>query len=391
MDRPVTIFISAAETSGDERATQLMHALRKRIPHVHFVGAAGPKMAAAGCEVVADLTQHASMLARAVFRIGYFVREVTKLQRAIRQIRPDVHIPVDSPAMNWHLAKAAKKCGIPVVYYIAPQVWAWGPWRIRKLARLTDHVACILPFEESYLRSRGVRATYVGHPLFDTLPDRPDPLPDLLDAWYNGTWRVALLAGSRRGEIRDHTRALMEVADAIQHRWANAKCTFIAHTDAHADNIRAAAGRKKAPGLDIVAGQTMEILGNSHFAVAKSGTITLELGHFGVPMVVFYRVNRPVRIAWGAMGKWAVPTPAFSLVNILAGRRIVPELIPWKGGASSLKKMVLEVMQDIGYLVETRRNLLETMRPLRASSGQTASDNAADLIQRILETTSGRH
>ena len=384
-DRPVTIFISAAEASGDERGAELIRALRRRRPQAHFVGAAGAKMAEAGCEVLVDMTRYASMLAKGVFQLWYFIPTILGLQRSIRRIRPDIHVPVDSPAINWHLASASKAIGTPVVYYIAPQVWAWAPWRVRKLARLTDHVACILPFEEQYLRDRGVKATYVGHPLFDTIPPRPDPLPDLTEAWLEGTWRVALLPGSRPGEIHDHTHALLDVSQAIRKRWPQAQCRFIAHTESDVGAIRRAIPNGRQGDVEIAAGKTRQVLAESHFAVAKSGTVTLELAHFGVPMVVFYRVHRLARAIHRFAGPWAVPTEMFSLVNIMAGRRIVPELIPWRGNLGRLREMVLEVMDDLGYLVEARQNLLEVINPLRVASPQTASDNAAEVICRVLE------
>ena len=182
-DSSPTIFLSAAEPSGDRHAAGLIRALRVQMPDARFIGVAGEKMAAAGCEVIADLTARASMLTEPFLRAGYYVYTVTRLRKAIRKIGPDVFVPVDSPALNWHLAAAAKKTGSKVVHYVCPQIWAWGPWRTNRLARLTDHVACILPFEVAYLRHRGVDATFVGHPLFDNLPPRSEPLPDIIQAW----------------------------------------------------------------------------------------------------------------------------------------------------------------------------------------------------------------
>ncbi|MBN1553224.1 MAG: lipid-A-disaccharide synthase, partial [Phycisphaerae bacterium] len=140
--RPV-IFLSAAEASGDHHAANLIHALRKRFPDARFLGAAGPAMAAAGCESIIDLTAKASMVAGPLTNLRYYRRAVRLLQKAIREARPDILVPVDSPALNWHLAKAAKAVGVPVMYYVAPQVWAWARWRIKKVRRLTDHVACL--------------------------------------------------------------------------------------------------------------------------------------------------------------------------------------------------------------------------------------------------------
>jgi lipid-A-disaccharide synthase len=381
-ERPVTIFLSAGEASGDEHASRLVEALRRRLPEARFVGLAGEKMAAAGCEVIEDITRKASMLGAPLLQLGYYLRMLRRVQKAIREIRPDVHVPVDSPAVNWHLASTAKKIGCPVVYYISPQVWAWAPWRVRKLARLTDHVACILPFEQRYLRDRGVNATYVGHPLLDALPPRPAAFPDLADAWYKGAWQVALLAGSRPGEITGHTRALLTVAQAIRRRWSKARCIFAARNEECGAAIAKAC---KGAALEIAVGRTRQILASSHFAVAVSGTVTLEAAYFGVPMVIFYRTGAFVRSLRWIFGKWAVPTPRFALVNILAGRNIVPELMPWRGNIDALRDMVLEVMDDLGYLFESRRNLLDVVEPLRVHAPQTASDNAAELIVKVLQ------
>lgn len=373
-----TIFITAAEASGDEHAANLMRAIRARRDDVRFVGAAGEQMAAAGCQVIADLTGRASMVGGPILQAGYYYRTVRRIQRAIREIRPDLHIPVDSPAMNWHLAATARRSGAKVFYYIAPQVWAWAPWRVRKLARLTDQVACILPFEQRYLRDRGVNARYVGHPLLDTLPPRPDPAPDLADAWLSGAWRVAMLPGSRPGEIGGHSRALLAAAGRIRRRWPDARCTFSVRGDAAAEALRRMCPRDE---IDIAVGRTREVLARSHFAVAVSGTVTLEAAYFGVPMVILYRVSR---LGYGLVGRWLLRTPHLSLVNILAGRRLVPELMPWHGGSRQVIDMVLEVMDDLGWLFEARRQLLGLLEPLRLPPGQTASGNAADLALKMI-------
>jgi len=376
-EQPVTIFFSAAEASGDEHASHLVRSVRARLPEARLLGVGGPQMADAGCEILTDLTRKASMLGASILRVPYYYRLVRRLQKTIRELRPDVHVPVDSPALNWHLASAAKAAGSAVMYYIAPQVWAWATWRVKKLRRLTDRVACILPFEQRYLRDRGVRATYVGHPLFDHMPDRPAVLPDLAEAWHDGTWKVALLPGSRLAEIRHHSRALLAVAHAIRDRWPQARCTFCARTDHCA---RAIAGRvKNAPG-EIAVGKTREVLARSHFAVAASGTVVLEVAHFGLPMVVFYRTARLIKL----LARPMIRTPHLSLVNILAGRRLVPELMPWHGNVGALKAMVLDMMKDLSGLYEARGALLEVVRPLRIEPPGSATENAAELIVELL-------
>ena len=378
-----TIFLSAAEASGDEHAARLIQAIRRRLPDARFTGAAGPHMAQAGCEVLADLTGKASMLGGPVLKAGYYLRTVRRLCRGIRKIRPDLLIPVDSPALNWHLAKAARKAGVPVFYYIAPQVWAWAPWRIKKLARLTDQVGCILPFEERYLWDRGVNATYVGHPLFDAMSAPPAP-PDLAEAWAAGRWRVALIPGSREGEIRGHMPALLAVEEMIRRRWPQSHCTFTAYTK---DAERLIRKLSKGRDIDVAVGRTRQVLAESHFAVTKSGTVTLELAYFGVPMVIFHRTSWLLGLGRHLLGRWAVNTPSFSLVNILAGRKIVPELMPWHGNVKKLKAAVKEVMDDYGYLFEIRKQLAALTAPLRVAPPASASDNAAELAVRLLNHT----
>ena len=393
-DEPVTIFISAAEASGDEHAANLISELRRRIPGARFVGVAGERMAEAGCEVLADLTGKAAMLGGPILKLSYYVRTIKRLQRSISEIRPDVHVPVDSPAMNWHLASAAKQARTSVVYYIAPQVWAWAPWRVSKLARLTDAVACILPFEQEYLRSRGVNATYVGHPIFDDPPPRPKALPDLLDAWYSGSWRVALLPGSRPAEIHHHTGPLLAVAAAIRKRWPKARCTFATLGEEGAEPIRRIA-RQAGSGkveLAVGTGSAQKVLSESHFAVVGSGTVTLQAAYFGVPMAIFYRTGLGMSMLHRAVGRFRslVATPYFTLVNILAGRQLVPELVPLRR-TGGLIDTVMELMSDLGCLHEIRQSLLEIVAPLCVAPPQTAAGRAADLVIEVLQRRRGKH
>ena len=379
--KPVTIFLSAAEASGDQHAANLITAIAKRLGSVRFVGVGGPRMAAAGCELLADLTIKAAMLGGPILRLGYWLRLLARIKRSMKNVKPDLHIPVDSPALNWHLAHTAKSIGAPVMYYIAPQVWAWAPWRVRKVARLTDKVACILPFEERYFRDRGVDATYVGHPLFDTLEPVEGPLPDLAEAWSEGTWNVALLPGSRAGEISGHMPALLNVATAIRRRWSRAVCTITAHNDVGAKNIHAACKGRLPSHVEVVVGKTRHVLRNAHVAVSVSGTVTLEVAHFGVPMVIFYRVNA---IGHKIIGPFlGISTPHLALVNILAGKRIVPELMPWYGRIKPVREMVLDVMEDLGCLYDMREAMREVTSPLRTTP--PASDNAADLAVNMLK------
>ncbi len=371
MSAAPAVLITAADVSGDAHAARLIHALRRRWPEARFVGLGGRHMAQAGCELLADTTSRSSMLGHSLRHVGHFWRLIRRVRRAMDELRPAVHVPVDSPAMNWHLARAARRRGIPVVYYICPQVWAWAPWRVRKLRRLTNAVACILPFEPDYLRPRGVNAHYVGHPLFDELaPANP---PDLAAA-RTGQWQITLLPGSRPGEIAHHAPALAVVRDRLAGRFPHAHFTFTALDERAAEAVRAATGRRE---LSIAVARTPAVLARSHFAVAASGTVTLEIAHFGVPMVVFYRASR---LGYHLLARWLIRTPYLSLVNILAGRELVPELMPWFGDADALVGAAEKMLADLDRLRQTSQALQALVRPLRAPAGTSAADNTAELI-----------
>jgi len=371
-----TVFVTAADVSGDIHAAGLIRALSGRLGRARFVGVGGRHMAEAGCELLADTTARASMLGHAFGHVLYFHRLIRRVAKVMSERRPVVLVPVDSPAMNWHMARAARRRGIPVMYYICPQVWAWAPWRVRKLRRLTDTVACILPFEPCYLRPLGVNAHYVGHPLFDELA--PADPPDLAEAARTGQWRIALLPGSRAAEIAHHAPALAAVYDRLRRGHPRAEFAFTAFGAQAADRIRRAAGRDDLP---VEVSRTAEVLRQSHFAIVASGTVTLEVAHFGVPMVVFYHAPRA---AYHLLGRWLLRTRYLSLVNILAGKELVPELMPWFGDANLLAEAAEGVLADPDRMARTRRDLLELVEPLKAGPGATAADRAAELVVRTI-------
>jgi lipid-A-disaccharide synthase len=371
--RDPLIFITVAEASGDRHAAGLVRAIKQQCPGARFIGAGGPLLAAEGMEILTDMTRQASMLGGPLLKLRYYHRNVKLLSKAIREHQPDIVVPVDSPALNWHIAKAARKAGCPVMYYVAPQVWAWAPWRIRKIRKFTDHVACLLPFEEAYFRSRDVAATFVGHPLFDHLPSRPERLPDIDAAAQTGQWRVALLAGSRPAEIVSHAPALAAVAKAINARWPEARCVLTAPHAEAAANIRKAIGECELP---IEVGRTAEVLADCHFAVATSGTVTLEAAWYGVPMVIIYKAWM---LGYHLLAKHLIRTPHLSLVNILAGGELVPELMPWNGDVDKLVMTTLAMMEDTQRLKDVRQELLSITKPLH-DPARRACDRTAELV-----------
>ncbi|MFW6146677.1 MAG: lipid-A-disaccharide synthase [Planctomycetota bacterium] len=364
------VFFSAAEVSGDTHAANLIRALRSARPDAACVGVGGPRMAEAGCELIEDCVGDAAMLFDPLRRIPYYRRLIRRVADEVARRKPAVMVPVDSPGLNWHMAAAAKRRGVPVMYYIAPQVWAWAPWRIRKVRRWIDHVACILPFEQDYFRRRGVSATFVGHPLFDHIGPRTQDYPAPPS---DGAWRIALLPGSRAGEVRRHAAGVVAAAERIGRRYPKAAFTLCAGDERVAAWLREQVGEP----LEMAVGRTSEVMAASHLALAASGTVTLEAAHLGLPMVIFYRTSRLLGIL---AGSWLIRTSYYALVNILAGRPLVDEFIPWFGDPAPLADAALRALDDPDRLLETSAALATLADTLRPPDARTASDAAAELV-----------
>ena len=364
------IYLTAAEASGDMHAANLIRALQAKLPDARFAGVGGPRMADAGCELLEDIIANAGMLLDVIHTIPYYRRIIRQVTSEIGRLHPSVLVPVDSPGLNWHMAAGARKHGVPVMYYIAPQVWAWAPWRIHKVRRRTDHVACLLPFEQEYFRSRGVNATFVGHPMFDHMPPRTGSYPP---PPTDGAWRVALLPGSRSKEIHRHAPAMVEAAGQIRRQFPKAEFTFTVVDPRCADLVGEAVGSS----LPVVTGDTCSVLADSHFALATSGTVTLEAAYLGVPMVTFYWVSP---LGHALMSWWLTRTRYYSLVNIVAGREMVPELIPWYGNPGRLAEAVVGQLRQPEHLAETSAALIELAETLRSTGSQSASAATADLV-----------
>jgi lipid-A-disaccharide synthase len=270
------------------------------------------------------------------------------------------------------------------MYYVAPQVWAWAPWRIEKVRRLTDAVACLLPFEEPYLRDRGVNARFVGHPLLDRLD--PPELPSIAAAFAIGQPQVALLPGSRKSEIANHAGAMAEMADRIRGLFPGARFAFAAASAESARQIQECAGRGDLP---IEIGQADRVLSRSHFGLIASGTATLEAAYFGVPMVI---VHRGSFLGYHVILRWMLCTRYLSLVNILANQNeflqghdapdakpLCPELMPWHGDMEQLWSAIKGLLKRPEKLTAMRRRLLDLIAPLKAPGG-SAAENVAQMV-----------
>ena len=195
------VFVSVNDPSADVHCAGLISALKKTGMPIEFVGIGGPKMAAAGCEVIENTVGRAVMTYNAIAHIGHFYKLVQRVKRYLREHPVDLMIVCDSPSFNFHVAKAAKQAGVKTLFYVAPQLWAWGGWRIRKLRRLCDKLCCLLPFEQEWFTQRGVDTTFVGNPLLDELPADLSSFRKNYAGFEPRRAKIALMPGSRMAEI----------------------------------------------------------------------------------------------------------------------------------------------------------------------------------------------
>jgi len=345
------VLISAGEASGDLYAAGLVEALRRRNPDLEFFGCAGPRMQRAGVRPVIDAASLAVVgLVEVVTHIPRIWREYRKLLRAAAQQRPEIAILTDSPDFHLRLARRLKKLNIPVIYLIAPQVWAWRQGRLPVMQRTIDQLLCIFPFEQEFFVSHGIDTVYLGHPL--TRMVKPSAGRAELRRRHGiaeGTPVIALLPGSRKGEADRHLPILLETADRIAKAGLLPAPKFILAVPPGL-NLKE---RISGSSIQLLEGQSWDVLVCSDLALAASGTVTIEASLLGTPMITFYRVNR---LSWW-MGRHLVKVPFFSMVNMVAGRKIVPEFIQDEMTAGRLAEEALRLLGDEAALGEMRQEL----------------------------------
>ncbi|MBE6428259.1 MAG: lipid-A-disaccharide synthase [Planctomycetaceae bacterium] len=312
------VFFSAGEPSGDVHGANLIHALRKLDPEIQCVGFGGPKMSAAGLKQHFDLTSLAVMwLGEAIVNLRKFFVLADEAEEYFREEKPAAVILIDYPGFNWHIAKRAKKYGIPVFYYSPPQVWGWLQGRVKKLKKRTDIVFSGLPFEAQWLRKHGCRVELVGHPFFDEIKNYPQNT-DLIKYLNSLQPLVGLLPGSRTGEVRRNFPVFWKTALKIQREMPCVHFAVAAFRKSHADWIQKFLEDKKSEGeiknLKIYVQHTPEIIQTAHCCLSVSGSVSLELLANGVPTVISYRVSR---FAW-YFQKFLRRSKYITLVNLLA-------------------------------------------------------------------------
>lgn len=372
------LLFTAFEPSGDDHASTVIAELRKRHPEVPIYAWGGPKMEKAGATIVERTGHDAVMGIPGLGKIVEHLKVNRRIQRFVRSRPLLAHIPVDSPAANTPIARMAKAEGVKVVNLVAPQFWAWGPWRADRLRRISDMVLCILPFEEPWFRQRQIPARYVGHMLFDRTLS-PTLLDRQCEKFDQGTPRVALMPGSRPKEIDRSWGVLLNAYRQMEKQIPGIRGMVAATTPEVADDLRARAERMGGwpKSLDIVSGQTDAVIHWCDLALVVSGTVTLQIARHVKPMIIFYRISR---VLFTLIGSWLLRAPFFTLPNLIAGRKIVPEHVPYFGDGSDIAREAVALLQNPAAMEAQRRELALIVTRFR---GLCASEGAADAIEEI--------
>jgi lipid-A-disaccharide synthase len=375
------IFLSTGEPSGDLHAANLIRALRDRLPEAEFVGFGGPRMREAGATLLYPLVDLAVMWFLQVFlRIGTFVRLLIEADRYFRDARPDVVVLIDYPGFHWWLARRAKARGLTVVYYVPPQLWAWAGWRVKKVRKYVDHVLCSLPFEPAWYEARGVAgAVHVGHPYFDELADRPLDADFVIDQSARGGPIVAILPGSRTQELLRNGPILLRAAAEVARRRPDARFVVACLRPRHAALFREILGRSglDLPQLQIHQGKTPELIRLADVAWSVSGSVGLELMAEALPSVVLYKIRRIDLL----IARPFIKARYISLVNLLAGREVMPEYLTDRDVSAELAGWACRWLDDPAERAGASRALAE-LRDRVAEPG--ASERAAERIAAIV-------
>jgi len=370
------VAIIAGEASGDQHGAKLINAMQKKNPGLFYCGIGGPALKQAGVRILVDASELTVVGITEVFaKIPGILKGMGAIKKLLNSLKPDLLILIDFPDFNLHIAAAAKKLGIPVLYYISPQVWAWRRGRVKRIGRLVDHMAVILPFEEQFYTENNVAATFVGHPLLD------GPLPSadqVFASGVEGQVTIGLMPGSRDSEISRHLPVMLDTANILKDRLKHARF-IISHAPSverqQIDMIVAEhSGRMDA---EIISNGVETVFERSDLIVAASGTVTLQAAIHGTPMVIIYKVS-PISFL---LGRALVRVPHIGLVNLVAGQELVPEFVQKEANPDNIASAVENMLADKNHLNHLRQQLFG-LRDVLGGGG--ASDRVAELALGML-------
>jgi lipid-A-disaccharide synthase len=363
------VMIIAGEASGDLHGSNLVRAMKQKNNSLSFCGIGGKLLRDAGVNILMDASEISVVgITEVLSKAGNIWRGMSLAKETLRCSRPDLLILIDFPDFNLRIAAIAKRLGIPVLYYISPQVWAWRQGRVKKIAKIVDHIAVIFPFEEVFYRKHRVPVTFVGHPLLD-IPLIENKTPDI--------HTIGFLPGSREGEITRHLPVMLKSVQILNQRQKDLKFLISLAPSLERSLIeKIFAQYPSEADIEIVSG-TAPIFEKASLVVAASGTVTLETALSGTPLMVMYKVS-PLSYR---IGRALIKVKHISLVNLVAGRGIVPELIQEQASPENIADTVMKMLGDPAAL----RQLGKTLSGLRhLLGGCGASGRVAEIAMNMM-------
>ena len=384
------MLMVAGEASADLHGSNLVKAMKASCPGVTFCGIGGANMKQAGVKILVSSSDMAVVgLTEVVQRLHTIFRAANKLKATLKAHHPDLLILIDYPEFNLYMARIARRLQIPVLYYISPQVWAWRRGRVKKIAKRVDRMAVILPFEEKFYRKRGVDVDYVGHPLLDAfkpatrnLQQSPEVGGRRSEVRSQKSKRqnpvssiqnpvVGLVPGSRREEIRNMLPIMIRSAEILKIKYPDIRCLLPLAKTIEPEFIDSFI-RKSSLNIEVHQGDIYEVLDRCHIAMVTSGTATLDTAIMAVPMVIVYKVT-PLSYR---IGKILIKTPFIGLANLVAGERVVPELIQDEVTPERLADEALTLIEN----EHVRNNMITKLHRIRKRLGEGgASERTAKI------------
>ena len=360
------IAILAGEPSGDLIAGQLMADINSKEKNVQFIGVGGPSMKQQGLK---SFFNYSNLSLYGVFQVIPNIPKLVflrhKLIKYLKNEKPDIFIGVDAPDFNFYIEKKLKQSGIPTFHYVAPSVWAWRPKRVYKIKKTTDHILSIFPHEKPLFEKVGIQTTFVGHPLANKIPLKSNMYKYRKLLKINPKELViALLPGSRMGELRAHADILLETAQNLLEVYPNAKFLIPVNNDINMIFIEARVKSNPTKNLKLIKGKVDEILSSSNIAIAASGTASLQIALHKKPMIIIYRGSWISFFVW----KMVRLIPHVSLPNILLNENIVPEMLQHRATPTLLSKKACEIIKDKRYLKKIESKFYKLHKDLKKNT-----------------------
>jgi len=365
----VKFFVITGEASGDLHASFLIKEIKKRLPESRFFGIGGKKMEDEGVKLFFNIEKISVVgFWEAFMKVGNIRKILRSIVEKMRNMKPDALILVDFPGFNLRLAPFAKNLGIKVIYYITPQVWAWGGWRLRSMYKNIDLALVIFPFEERIFSSYGIKTSFVGHPILDEMSlKKSKELFCKEHALSPEKPIIALLPGSREGEIKRILPIMLLISKEIKKRRSDVQ--FILPTIS--EEMEGFLPDKRD--IRIIYDETSDGIHVADTALAASGTVTLETAFLGTPSVIIYKIS----ILTYLIIKWLIKLPYIGLVNIVRGKKIIPEYIQFSIRINQISDEILRMLEDTRYVATIKEELKEVKKILGKKG---ASKNAAEII-----------